>query len=212
MIFKSMPKPTASKASASMVTASKRTRGVRTAVTAGLAAALLTACGTGGEEGATTPQGWSTLTTDRLTVAHPAEFKQVAAADLAEGDAAGAVRTKDGAPVGSIYVEFDYGQGINDADMAGTAAEARVQLGATPSETTEIEVAGPDGTAEARRVDWTSTSTGAEGQPPKGTKLAGVMIAGLDTKDRPYLITVNAEKGLLSDKDIKDIVAGVSLK
>ncbi|MFE3597883.1 hypothetical protein [Streptomyces sp. NPDC059142] len=203
MIFKSTPKPTPSK---------PRRHGVRTAVTAGLAAALLTACGTGGKEAATTPQGWSTLTTDRLTVAYPAEFKEVAAADLAEGNAAGAVRTKDGSPVGAIYVEFDYGQGINDADMAGTAAEARVQLGATPSETTEIEVAGPDGRAEARRVDWTSTSTGAKGQPPKGTKLAGVMIAGLDTKDRPYLITVNAEKGLLSDKDIKDIVSGVSLK
>ncbi|MFD5750196.1 hypothetical protein [Streptomyces sp. NPDC127033] len=186
--------------------------GVRTAVAAGLAAALLTACGAGGKDAATTPEGWSTLTTDRLTVAHPGEFKQVAAADLAEGDAAGAVRTKGGSPAGSIYVEFDYGQGINDADMAGTAAEARVQLGATPVDTTDVEVAGVDGTAEARRVDWTSTSTGEEGQPPKGTPLAGVMVAGLDARDRPYLITVNAEKGLLSDKDVKDIIASVSLK
>ncbi|MEV7087335.1 hypothetical protein AB0O07_15760 [Streptomyces sp. NPDC093085] len=187
--------------------------GVRTALTAGLAATLLAACGTGAKDAATTPDGWSTLTTDRLTVAHPADFKQLAAGDLPEGDAAGAVQRKDGSPVGAIYVEFDYGTGINDVDMAGTAAQARIQLGATPVDTTDIEVATAKGdTAEARRIDWTSTSTGDDGQPPKGTPLAGVMVTGLDTKDRPFLITVNAEQGLLSDQQIKDIIASVSLK
>jgi hypothetical protein len=190
---------------------SKMKHSLRTAATAGLAAVLLAACG-GDGRGAGTPQGWGTLETDRLTVAHPAEFKEIAAADLAEEDAAGAIWTKDGVAAASMYVEFDYGQGINDAEMAGTAAEARIQLGATPVDTTDAEVAGPDGTAEARRVDWTSTSTGGEGRPPKGTKLAGVMVAGLDAKDKPYLITVNAEKGLLSDKDIKDIIASIALK
>ncbi|MEU2266845.1 hypothetical protein ABZ568_10560 [Streptomyces olindensis] len=63
---------------------------------------------------------------------------------------------------------------------------------------------------------YTFSSKGREGEPPKwppkGTKLAGVMLAGVDDESRPYLITVNSKEGTLSSRDVVDIIDSVALR
>jgi hypothetical protein len=46
----------------------------------------------------------------------------------------------------------------------------------------------------------------------KGTELAGVMLTGVDTRQRPYLITVNSKEGTLSRGDVSDIIDSIALK
>ncbi|MEV5984522.1 hypothetical protein AB0L85_05805 [Streptomyces sp. NPDC052051] len=190
----------------------KSKRGLATAVAAGVAGLLLTGCGGGGRAAATTPDGWGTLDTKRLSVACPKGFEKVPTRKGNPYEVARATLTEGGVTVASMSVEFDFGTGMNTADTAVVGAEARIQLGATPVKTTEIEVTGPDGPEEARKIAYTFTSKGKEGTPPKGTKLDGVMLTGVDTEQRPYLITVNSKEGTLSHRDISDIVDSVALK
>ncbi|MFE5511183.1 hypothetical protein ACFQ9J_11300 [Streptomyces sp. NPDC056529] len=184
-------------------------RGLRAAVAAGAAGLLLTACGSGGTAG-TTPEGWGTLRTERLTVAHPAAFEEVAPDRGNTHEVARATLTEGGVLVGAMSVEFDHGS-LNTVEMAAVGAEARIQLGATLAKTTEIRVAGPGGRAEARKITYAFTSRGRAGTPPSGARLEGVMVTGVDARSRPYLITVNSEEGTLSDRDVTAIVESVTL-
>ncbi|MFI7013018.1 hypothetical protein [Streptomyces sp. NPDC050164] len=190
----------------------KSKRGLRVAMAAGAVGLLLTGCGGGDDTAAATPAGWGTLTTERLSVAYPEGFKEVPAETNSPYEVARATLTEDGLMTASMTVEFDFGTGMNTADMAAVGAESRVQLGATPVKTTEIEVAGSDGPEEARKITYTFTSQGKKGTPPKGTELEGVMLTGVDTRQRPYLITVNSKEGTLSSGDVSDIIDSVALK
>ncbi|MFH0246158.1 hypothetical protein ACGRHY_27920 [Streptomyces sp. HK10] len=185
--------------------------GLRALTATGVVGALLTGCG-GGGEAAQVPEGWGTLKTERLTVAYPQGFEETASRDGGPYEVARATLTEKGRMTASMTVEFDFGKGLNDADMAAGGAKARIQLGATPVKTTEIEVAGPGGREEARRIDYSFTFRGKEGGPPEGTEMDGVMLAGVDTEQRPYLITVNSVKGALSERDVADIAGSVELK
>ena len=189
----------------------KSKHGLRAATAAGVAVLLLAGCG-GGGSAATTPKGWGTLHTDRLSVAYPKGFKEAPVRTGNPYEVARAALTEGGTVVGTMSVEFDFGTGMHDADTAATGAEARIQLGATPVKTTKIKVAVPGGSEEARQITYTSTSRGRQGSPPKGTKLDGVMLTGVDTRERPYLITVSSKQGTLSSRDISDIVDSVALK
>ncbi|MDQ0750996.1 hypothetical protein QF034_005227 [Streptomyces africanus] len=190
----------------------KSKRGLRAAVGAGVTALLLTGCGGGDATADAAPAGWGTLTTERLSVAYPKGFKEVPAEKGSPYEVARATLTEDGVMTASMTVEFDFGTGMNTADMAAVGAESRVQLGATPVKTTEIDVAGPDGPEEARKITYTFTSKGKKGTPPKGTELAGVMLTGVDTRQRPYLITVNSKEGTLSRGDVSGIIDSIALK
>lgn len=189
----------------------KPKRGLRTGVAAGVAGLLLTGCSGGGTM-ATTPEGWGTLNTDRLSVAYPKNFEKVAVDQRNRYAVAQVRRTEGGTTVAAMFVEFDYGTNMSTAETAGIGAEARIQLGATPTKTTKIEVAGPDGPEEARKITYTFAAKGITGEPPKGTRLEGVMLAGVDDQSRPYLITVNSKPGILSNQDVSDIVDSIALK
>ncbi|RSS34601.1 hypothetical protein [Streptomyces sp. WAC08241] len=184
-------------------------RGPRAAVAAGAAGLLLTACGSGGTAG-TTPEGWGTLRTERLTVAHPAAFEEVVPDKGNAHEVARATLTEGGVLAAAMSVEFDHGS-LHTVEMAAVGAEARIQLGATPAGTTEIRVAGPGGRAEARKITYAFTSRGGPGTPPGGTRLEGLMVTGVDARSRPYLITVNSRAGALSDRDVTEIVESVTL-
>ncbi|OIJ85407.1 hypothetical protein [Streptomyces colonosanans] len=190
----------------------KSKHGLRAAMAAGVAGLLLTGCGGGGKSAATTPDGWGTLDTKRLSVAYPKGFKEAPVGKGNPYEVARATLTEGGVMVASMSVEFDFGTGMHTADTAVIGAETRIQLGATPAKTTEIQVAGPDGSQEARKITYSFTSRGKEGTPPKGTKLDGMMVTGVDTEQRPYLITVNSKEGTLSNRDVSDIVDSVALK
>ncbi|MCN9244470.1 hypothetical protein NGF19_27430 [Streptomyces sp. RY43-2] len=190
----------------------KSKHGLRTAVAAGAVGLLLTGCGGGGKSAATTPEGWGTLNTERLSVAYPKGFEKVAVDKRNHYEVARARLTEGGTMTAVLSVEFDYGTGMNTAKMAGVGAEARIQLGATPVKSTEIEVAGPDGPEEARKITYTFAAKGRPGEPAKGTRLDGLMLAGVDDQSRPYLITVNSKPGTLSSRDISDIIDSVELK
>ncbi|MEW1657373.1 hypothetical protein [Streptomyces sp. NPDC093707] len=189
----------------------KSKHGLRVAIAAGAAGLLLTGCG-GGQAGAATPEGWGTLDTKRLSVGHPKGFTKVTVRKGNPYEVARATLTEGSVVVASMSVEFDFGTGLNTPDMAATGAEARIQFGATPVKTTEIKVAGPNGPEEARKIAYTFASKGREGTPPKGTRLEGVMLTGLDTEQRPYLITVNSTPGTLSERDVSNIVGSIALK
>jgi len=189
----------------------KSKHGLRAAVAAGVAGLLLTGCGGGGKSAATTPDGWSTLDTERLSVAYPKDFKKVEVRKGNPYEVARVALTEGGTMVAAMSVEFDYGS-LNTAKMAAVGAEARIQLGATPAKTTEIKVAGPNGPEDAYKITYTFSAKGRAGEPPKGTKLEGVMLAGVDDQSRPFLITVNSKPGTLSNRDVSDIVDSVTLK
>ncbi len=122
-----------------------------------------------------------------------------------------ATLTEDGVLVAAMSVDFDYGD-LHSTSLAAAGAKARIQIGATPTRTEDVEVAGPDGPEEARKITYTFTAKGREGEPPKGTKLEGLMVAGVDGRSRPYLVTVNSQEGTLSDRDVSDIVESIVLK
>jgi hypothetical protein len=187
-------------------------RTLRTVAGAALAGALLVGCGQGEDSAASVPQGWGTMDTDRLSVSYPQGFKELGAGERSESDAAAAERMAGGETVGGIYVEFDFSTGVHSADDAAVAAESRVQVGGTPGKTTDVTVAGPDGSVEAKRITYAFTSDGSDGMPAKGTRVSGTMVTGLDSTDKPFLVTVNAKNGLLSESDVKSIVESIELK
>jgi hypothetical protein len=189
---------------------------LRAAVAAGVVGLLMTGCGGGGtttttSNGSTTPTGWGTLNTDRLSVAYPKNFKKVAVDKRNRFEVARARLTEDGTTVAAMSVEFDYGTNMHTAETAGIGAEARIQLGGTPIENTKVKVAGPGGPEEARMITYTFATKGRTGEPPKGTRMEGIMVAGVDDQSRPYLITVNSTPGVLSNRDVSDIIGSIAL-
>ncbi|SFJ95335.1 hypothetical protein [Streptomyces pini] len=175
------------------------------------AAALLPLlAGCGGQEagGAAIPGGWGTLETERLTVAHPGGYREQGEGERGEHNDAAAVLTEDGRTTGMVSVQLDFMK-AGDPDMAATGAEARVQLGATPTGREEVEVEGTDG---ARRIDYEFTSTGERGTPGKGTRMRGVMVAGLDSRGKAFLVTVDTVEGGLSEADLDRIVDSVTVR
>ncbi|MFP8907432.1 hypothetical protein [Streptomyces atacamensis] len=175
------------------------------------AAALLPLlAGCGGQEagGVAAPEGWGTLETERLSVAHPGGYRELGEAERGEHNDAAAVLTEGGRTTGMVSVQLDFMK-AGDADMAATGAEARVQLGATPTGREDVEV---EGTDEARRIDYEFTSGGERGTPAKGTRMRGVMVAGLDSRDKAFLVTVDTVEGGLSEADLDRIVGSVTVR
>ncbi|AXG80009.1 hypothetical protein [Streptomyces paludis] len=196
---------------------------VTAAVTAAVTAVLLTltaGCGAesgtgGGGTGASgaLPEGWGTLRTATVTVAYPPAFTPLSAAERGKYNAAAAKLTEDGEKsedgekgkdVGMISVQL----GFTNADTpeeAAIGAEAGIALGSTLKRQTEIEVNGPDGAkAEARRVDFEFTE--------KGSRVKGVIVAGIDTAKKAYAVRIDAVKGKLGDDDLRRILDSITLK
>ncbi|MEU1819823.1 hypothetical protein ABZ543_32290 [Streptomyces roseifaciens] len=170
-----------------------------------LAAVLIAGCGSEKEAGSSAAEGWKSLDARRLTVSYPPGFAELSAADRGSHTAAAAALTEGAKTVGKVGVQINFTTATS-AEMAAIGAEASVQLGSTLGGQKKIDVRG---TNDARRVDYEFTSTGQQNTPPKGTRMTGVDIVGMDKKDEAFLVRINAVKGKLSDGDISKIVESV---
>ncbi|MFD3483494.1 hypothetical protein [Streptomyces sp. NPDC058665] len=186
-------------------------------------ATLLLAAGCGSEASSgTVPDGWGTLKTPAVTVAHPPAFKAQGASERSKYNAAAATLDDESGTVGMITVQLDF----TDADSveeAAIGAEAGVALGSTLGKQEEITVSGPDGDEEARQVnfEFTQKDSGAGSgagtpggtlDPKAGTRVAGVIVAGLDAGDRTYAVRIDAVKGKLSKSDLTKIIESITVK
>lgn len=189
---------------------------------AALATLLLAAgCGTQATAG-TVPEGWGTLRTPAVTVAHPPAFEAQSAAERSKYNAAAATLSDESGTIGMITVQLDF----TDADSveeAAIGAEAGVALGSTLGKQEEIKVSGPDGEEEARRINFeftqkdsgTGSGAGTPGgalDPKAGTRVDGVIIAGLDAGDKTYAVRIDAVKGKLGDGDLKKIIESITVE
>ncbi|MEW1723581.1 hypothetical protein [Streptomyces sp. NPDC093109] len=158
------------------------------------------------------PEGWGTLRTPTVTVAHPPAFTPQSAADRSKYNAAAATLAEEGKDgkdgkggknVGMITVQLGF-TNAGTAEEAAIGAEAGIALGSTLKRQTKIEVNAPGGRAEARRVDFEFTE--------KGSRVEGVIVAGIDTAEKAYAVRIDAVKGKLSDGDLRRILDSITLK
>ncbi|WP_405692728.1 hypothetical protein [Streptomyces sp. NBC_01185] len=183
-----------------------------TALAASLGLALLTGCG--GTDAAAVPDGWGTLDTKSVSVGYPQDdgYALQPAAERSKANAAVALKEEKGLRTGMVSVQLDFATGVDDAGEAAAAAGAGIGLGATREDTRDVRLAGEESAREARRIDYEFTSTGEESTPVKGTRMAGVVVAGVDSQDVPFAIRINAVKGALSPADLDAFVESITVK
>ncbi|MFD9502058.1 hypothetical protein [Streptomyces sp. NPDC060035] len=184
--------------------------GAAAAVALGLT--LLTGCG--GTDAAAVPDGWGTLDTKSLSVGYPEDqgYAEQPAAERAEANAAVALKEEGGLRTGMVSVQLNFATGVSDAEEAAAAAGAGIGFGATRKDTKDVRLSGEESAREARRIDYEFTSSGEERTPPKGTRMTGIVVAGVDSKDVPFAIRVNAVKGALSPADLDAFVESITVK
>ncbi|MFJ9207388.1 hypothetical protein [Streptomyces sp. NPDC102264] len=173
-----------------------------TAAACAAVVALVAGCGTDTTAGVV-PEGWGTLKTSAVTVAHPPAFTPQSAGERSTYNAAAATLTEGGKDVGMITVQLDF-TNADSVDEAAIGAEAGIALGSTLGKQRKVEVAGPEGRAEARRIDFEFTE--------KGSRIKGVIVAGLDSAKKSYAVRVDAAKGRLGDGDLTKIIDSITLK
>ncbi|WP_405716267.1 hypothetical protein [Streptomyces sp. NBC_00046] len=194
-----------------MTTTKKTYRTIGATAAAAIGLALLTGCG---GESAALPQGWDKLDTKSLSVGYPGDkgYKEQPAAGRAESNAAVALKEEGGLRIGMVSVQLDFATGVDDADEAASAAGAGIGLGATRKATEDVRLAGAESAREARRIDYEFTSSGEDRTPAQGTRMTGVVVAGVDSKDVPFAVRINAVKGSLSPKDLDAFVDSITVK
>ncbi|MFE3515021.1 hypothetical protein [Streptomyces sp. NPDC059166] len=182
------------------------------ALAAALGLPLLTGCG--GTDTASVPDGWGTLDTRSVSVGYPKDqgYAPQPATERSRANAAVAVKEEKGVRTGMVSVQLDFATGVDDAGEAAAAAGAGIGLGATRKETEDVTLAGEESAREARRIDYEFTSNGEESTPAKGTRMTGVVVAGVDSKDVPFAIRINAVKGALSSADLDSFVSSITVK
>ncbi|MFI6727612.1 hypothetical protein [Streptomyces atratus] len=195
-----------------MTTTMKMSRAIGAAAAAAIGLALLTGCG--GDDAAAVPEGWGKLDTKSLSVGYPEKegYKEQPAADRAKANAAVALKEEGGLRTGMVSVQLDFATGVDDAGEAAAAAGAGIGLGATRKETSDVRLAGAESAREARRIDYEFTSSGKERTPAPGTEMTGVVVAGVDSKDVPFAVRINAVKGSLSRQDLDAFVESITVK
>ncbi|MFI8002189.1 hypothetical protein [Streptomyces sp. NPDC086010] len=189
-----------------------KSKALGTAVTAALGLTLLGGCG--GTDTASVPDGWGTLDTASVSVGYPKDqgYAVQPAAERAEANAAVALKEEKGLRTGMVSVQLDFATGVDDADEAAAAAGAGIGLGTTRKGTRDVRLAGEESARDARRIDYEFTSSGEQSTPAKGTRMTGVVVAGVDSKDVPFAIRVNAVKGALSPADLDAFVKSITVK
>ncbi|WP_322983887.1 hypothetical protein [Streptomyces sp. S584] len=193
-----------------MTLTKSRTLGAAVAATLGLT--LLGGCG--GTDAAAVPDGWGTLDTKSVSVGYPEDegYAPQPAAERSEANAAVALKEEKGVRTGMVSVQLDFATGVSDAGEAAAAAGAGIGLGTTRKGTRDVTLAGEESAREARRIDYEFTSTGEESTPAEGTRMAGVVVAGVDSKDVPFAIRINAVKDALSQADLDAFVGSITVK
>jgi len=97
--------------------------------------------------------------------------------------------------------------GFTNADSveeAAIGAEAGIALGSTLGKQQEIQVAGPEDHRQARRIDFEFTD--------QGSRIKGVIVAGLDSTDTSYAVRVDSARGKVSDGDLNRIISSITVK
>ncbi|MBL1288552.1 hypothetical protein ACFTXO_17120 [Streptomyces sp. NPDC057067] len=193
-----------------MTLTKSRTLGAAVAATLGLT--LLGGCG--GTDAAAVPDGWGTLDTKSVSVGYPEDegYAPQPAAERSEANAAVALKEEKGVRTGMVSVQLDFATGVSDAGEAAAAAGAGIGLGTTRKGTRDVTLAGEESAREARRIDYEFTSTGEESTPAEGTRMTGVVVAGVDSKDVPFAIRINAVKDALSQADLDAFVGSITVK
>ncbi|MET7714770.1 hypothetical protein [Streptomyces sp. NPDC005407] len=172
------------------------------------ASAILTGCGSEDSAASTVPEGWKTLKTSSVSVSYPPGFAEQGDAERSKFNAAAATLTEAGKAVGMITVQLDF-TNADSAEEAAIGAKAGVQLGSTLKGQRDVKVAGTD---DAKRIDFEFSSTGKANTPPKGTRIGGVIVTGLDSKDKTFAVRIDAQKGKLDDADLKKIIDSVEVR
>ncbi|MFD9225183.1 hypothetical protein ACFWDI_35455 [Streptomyces sp. NPDC060064] len=168
-----------------------------------LLAAALFAAGCGTDKAGRAPEDWGTLRTPALTVARPPAFKPQSDAERSKYNAAAATLTADGRAVGMITVQLDFTE-ADTAEEAAIGAEAGIALGSKLHGQRDVKVTGPDGKdTEARRVDFEFVQ--------QGTRIKGVIVAGLDAQKKAYAVRIDAAEGRLADGDLKKIISSITV-
>lgn len=195
---------------ATTVTRSKPLLGAALAAALGLP--LLGGCA--GADTAAVPDGWGTLDTKSVSVGYPKDqgYAPQPAAERSKANAAVALKEEKGLRTGMVSVQLDFATGVDDAGEAAAAAGAGIGLGATRQDTQDVRLAGEESAREARRIDYEFTSSGEDATPAKGTRMTGVVVAGVDSGDVPFAIRINAVKGALSPADLDSFVGSVTVK
>ncbi|MFC8230533.1 hypothetical protein [Streptomyces sp. NPDC057287] len=183
-----------------------------TALAAALGLTLLTGCG--GTDAASVPDGWGTLDTRSVSVGYPEDdgYAPQPAAERSKANAAVALKEEKGLRTGMVSIQLDFATGVDNAGEAAAAAGAGIGLGATRKDTRDVRLAGEESAREARRIDYEFTSTGEKSTPAKGTRMTGIVVAGVDSKDVPFAVRINAVKGALSPADLDAFVESVTVK
>ncbi|MFB6816714.1 hypothetical protein ACFCV8_19445 [Streptomyces sp. NPDC056347] len=194
-----------------MTTTQKIHRAIGATAAAAIGLALLTGCG---GDSASLPEGWGKLDTKSLSVGYPGGqgYKEQPEAELAKGNAAVALKEESGLRTGMVSVQLDFATGVDDAAGAASAAGAGIGLGATRKATEDVRLAGAESARDARRIDYEFTSSGEERTPADGTRMTGVVVAGVDSKKVPFAVRINAVKGTLSAKDLDAFVDSITVK
>ncbi|WP_329210072.1 hypothetical protein [Streptomyces sp. NBC_01708] len=189
-----------------------KSRTLGAAVAAALGLTLLGGCG--GTDAAAVPDGWGTLDTTSVSVGYPEDegYAPQSAAERSEANAAVALKEEKGVRTGMVSVQLDFATGVSDAGEAAAAAGAGIGLGTTRKGTRDVTLAGEESAREARRIDYEFTSTGEESTPAEGTRMTGVVVAGVDSKDVPFAIRINAVKDALSQADLDAFVGSITVK
>nr|WSS63945.1 hypothetical protein OG284_23260 [Streptomyces sp. NBC_01177] len=189
-----------------------KSRTLGAAVAAALGLTLLGGCG--GTDAAAVPDGWGTLDTKSVSVGYPEDegYAPQPAAERSEANAAVALKEEKGVRTGMVSVQLDFATGVSDAGEAAAAAGAGIGLGTTRKGTRDVTLAGEESAREARRIDYEFTSTGEESTPAEGTRMTGVVVAGVDSNDVPFAIRINAVKDALSQADLDAFVGSITVK
>ncbi|MEU0301905.1 hypothetical protein ABZ252_20915 [Streptomyces sp. NPDC006175] len=195
-----------------MTLTSTRSRTLGAATTATLTLTLLGGCG--GGNAATIPDGWATLDTKSVSVGYPEDegYDPQPAAERGRANAAVALKEEKGVRTGMVSVQLDFATGVSDAGEAAAAAGAGIGLGATRKETRDVRLAGAESARDARRIDYEFTSTGEESTPPKGTRMTGVVVTGVDSKGTPFAIRLNAMKSSLPPAGLETFTHSITVK
>ncbi|MFE7773972.1 hypothetical protein ACFU5O_08735 [Streptomyces sp. NPDC057445] len=174
---------------------------------------LLSGCG-GGAGAAAVPDGWDTLDTKSVTVAYPgaAGYQEQPASERSKHNAAVALKEEGGLRTGMVSVQLNFATGVDDAEEAATAAGAVIGLGATRQDTADVRLNGEESARQARRIDYEFTSSGEQRTPEKGTRMTGVMVAGVDSKGVPFLVRINTVKDALTEDEIDTFVESITVK
>ncbi|MFJ6936870.1 hypothetical protein [Streptomyces sp. NPDC101132] len=197
-------------------TTGTRWKTVRAAATALAAAALVAGCGTAGGGGggggggagpqAVVPDGWGTLRTPTVSVAYPkgaGGYREEAAKDGPT-----AVRERSGHKESVISIRMNF-TNADSVEEAAIGAEAGIQLGSTLQGTRDVDLAG---TGAAKRIDFEFTATGAPGGPPKGTRVAGLILTGLDSRGQSFAVRVDTVKAERSGSELAAVVKSVEVR